>query len=155
MRGRGKGWRMVVGQPGTLCQPGGRTCRAVARRAKAEALILPPTAAIFSVSFLKFKWSPKSLRQQNQRNFPHVFAGKRRRGWATPKNYTPKALSRRRTAHPRRSGRRSATAGAAEQTGEQWKTGYNTAKGAAGGLNDVARNEPLRKGCKPSDRPSN
>ena len=38
---------------------------------------------------------------------------------------------------------------------EQPTPGYNTAKGAAGGLHDVARDEPLRKAGTPSDRPPN
>ena len=34
-------------------------------------------------------------------------------------------------------------------------TGTNTAKGVAGGLDDVARNEALREDLQPSDRPPN
>jgi len=87
---------------------------------------------------------------------PH--ARRARRGWGILNptltwRHTPThaVAYRGRSGRWREGGTTESDEGAA--TGEDATTAANTAKGVAGGLHDVARNEPLRKAGTPSDRP--
>ena len=107
-------------------------------------------------------WSPRTIDSHPKKR------EKRRRGWASFKNKSPKALAWRHTpthagaqrARPGATGgttRAEGFAAASDRNGQRERPtgGTNTAKGVAGGLHDVARNEPLRKAGTPSDRPTN
>ncbi len=152
---------MAVGQPGTLCQSGGWKLTPIRLRRLS-----------FQLASSNSNGVPNPCASKTKENSLMSSLGSEGGGGRNQKNTTPKALSRRRTAQPRRSGTRAPWTAAPREPKRPGVTkarvcggdgslltvkpptpGSNTAKGVAGGLHDVPRNEALRKAGTPSDRP--